>query len=313
MLIATVLSLTLNELESAETARTAERTARLLLNILDTAEKTSNQQQESLKELVGVTSQLSSVAKRQEDAVEQGAQISTKVSATLDAQRRVTNQVLRAYYPLEPVTLFFERELAMDQPALQRYMARLEAAITATFRDSKRKLAGETFIDLMEHPEWLPVRDGAEHEAWLALMTDATSFSFDAGARDSDIILSSLPRATGTVMNALSPGERIAQKIELSANFGRRVLTIHVRCDFAVRSGGDVTAVSAVDLIDRQLAALRDRDADAVSRVTRVALKFRYDYDARPTRSRYIALPSDGSTARVTPTHVGLHQVLLRQ
>ncbi len=318
VIIATVLSLVLHYLESKSAEKEAEKArqrneavAAQLENILTQAASTNVQQQRTL-------GGMQQVLGRQEEAVRQGDEISSKVTATLDTQRQITNQVLRAYYPLEPLTLFFERELPMDQPALSRYVARIQKSIAAKLRARRTDgkpvpddLRGE-YVDIMEEADWLPVADGPEHPAYRTLLTETASFTFLDDRAANDIQFSTFPSGT-QVLSALSSGDRMVQKIRLAVDFRRRVITKIVRCDFAVRSGADVSAVSAIDLIDRRLSAPRDASqADVDSRVTRVALKFRYDYDLTPTRERYIMLPADGSAVRVTPVHVGLAASLFK-
>lgn len=325
----------------------AEATATVLKDILSSAKITLAQQKVSLDETIklksgldetlkeqkansqrtiGISKDMSIALEGQRQNLSQSRDIAHNMAATLETQRtlltaqgRVQRQVVRAYYPLEPLTVFYVLEYPMDQPAVAKYADRVRADIVRYLREVRenRKYTSDDlhdedleFVLTSSRDKWKPGDADGEERAKYELLDDHTSFEFsqkdDKEAKE--LIFSSVPASYQEAIVTMPRKGSIKQKIELRADFKRRVFIKDVRCDNPVRTGNDTLAMSALDLVGRTLAWKSPVDPHPIWQLKAFALKFPNDYDDSQSR-RYITIAQGVGSLTITASDVGLTKV----
>jgi hypothetical protein len=243
------------------------------------------------------------------------------------AQRLEENArlLLRSSFPLEPVELFFTIEYSMDQAQLKNYAERLQSDIVIYLRAAREgrrptsdDLAGEDveFV-ISNEPGWQPANTDTERAAY-SLLQDNTSFVFnDPTLPDEQQLrfLSTSPSIQESIVTMTRHGD-LSQRVSLTADFGRRVFMKSVWCINPVRTGSDLAASSALDLIGRTLTWRASPDSDLEWTLFGFEMRFSYDYGfgqlggtSAPGRSIHV---SGRRSVEVTGDHVGLTDVLNR-
>jgi hypothetical protein len=350
IILSAVLSLTLFSLETASARRAAEKaradaeeSARVLSTILENARLTVSQQRDNLEKTESLSadmsrtlghlraneqrtaelaSGMSASLKQQQQNLAQGRETATQVGIALNAQRallaaqgRVHRQVMRPYYPLEPVTFVYSLEYPMDQPALQGYADRVRDDIYRYLVEAREgrgvtspDLRGEEGLFILTNREdWKPRTSADERGASAALLQDETRFSFNEleGADTSDIRFSCIPPHLADAFVTLPQKGPTSQQVELAADFQRRVFIKEVRCVNPIRTGRDVPAMSALDLVDRELTWAPFSSPHPRWTLQKIALRFANEYE-NPPQARYFEVPNSTSSFRVTSAFVGV-------
>lgn len=226
---------------------------------------------------------------------------------------------LRGNYPLEPLELQFTVEYPMDQPQLKPYAERVRADIVTYLRQARegRSPTSDTLADedvlfvISNQAQWKPTAVDSERAA-AQLLEDNTRFTFRKGGSDLQFLSTSQNIADAIV--TMKRYGQISQRIELSADFARRIFLKSVVCRNPVRTGSDVASVSSLDLIGRNLTWDQGVVSDLEWTLTAFALRFSYDYGFGQNggdlpASRNVAVAGQKG-ATLTADHVGLRDVV---
>lgn len=157
-------------------------------------------------------------------------------SRVLREQTRVQRQVVRAYYPLQPLTIHYEIQYAMDEPRFAPYIARVEGEITKKYGRPAREIGdGDVeFILTARGETWAPLAAGDEERVHAALLSDERLFRFTekdvTGGTAAVLTFVSAPKYLQGVILNLPPKGDIAQTVELRGDFRGRTLTKRVTC-----------------------------------------------------------------------------------
>lgn len=229
----------------------------------------------------------------------------------------VSKLLARTEFPIEPLELLFTVEYSMDDPGLADYSARLAADAAANFRSMGRRDLQDDLrnlhVDLMitNVEGWRPRRDASESGAVRMLLEDSTQFEFrDATGGSSETVAfqSAAGWLADPIVTRRQHGEA-SQRIEVSADFSRRVFSKRVLCVNPPRVDEDTVSSSTFDLVGRELRwRMGDRDTGSL---TRFGMRFSYDYGFQ---QRYEVLPKGREIAfgvqqdriEITTQHLGL-------
>jgi len=230
---------------------------------------------------------------------------------------------LRGNYPLEPLELEFTIEYSMDQPQIRGYAERLRGDIVSYLRKARenRRQTSESLTDekvlfvVSNQPEWQPRMTDTERLA-RQLLEDNTEFHFrkHGASRDNDLRLLSTSRGIADAIVTMKHHGEISQKIKLCADFSRRVFVKSVLCRSPVRTGSDVTSVSSLDLVGRELTWAQAVSSELSWVLVSFAMRFSYDYGFGQEGG---GLPSGRElkilrkqAAEISIDHIGLRDVL---
>ena len=204
---------------------------------------------------------------------------SSKTEHLLDMERIAHREIVRAYYPLEPITLYYDKEYPMDQECFKEYAARLQAAIIAKSNgdltpDDLSK--GNVSYDLDRDLSLWPTTE--ESAAWTLFHEDKTTFSFSLNnaKKESTITFMVLPEENTRWFMKLKSKGIISTHVSIEANYVDRVFLQRVECKNPLRTGSDFLAMSAFDLIGREVSW--DKNSPPDCDLIRVAFNFEYDY-----------------------------------
>lgn len=182
-------------------------------------------------------------------------------------------------------------------------------------KPTSENLADEDVLFVVTNMElWKPTTIAAERTA-LPLLGDDTRFHYrDGHAQEKDLQLLSTSKDIADAIITMRRHGDISQRIELSADFDRRLFVKSVLCRNPVRTGSDVTSVSSLDLIGRQLSWEPDGGGDLSSALVSFDMRFSYDkgfgqLGARLPAGRSIDTGT-GQPVIITAEHVGLSDVL---
>lgn len=327
------LALALQVLESSKAKQDAieaknksDSTTLLLNNIIAKANQTIKTQELNLEKTLIISSSMDTTLGHLKVETQRTKTIADGMNTSLNLQRKllheqneIQKQILRAYYALEPLTIFYEKEYPMDQANLKSYAARVQADIVAQLRKDREgrgitsddlKNEGDIIFTISNNPNWLP--NDLETEFWAKriLLSDWTSFEFTNTKKHdaSKICFSSYP-ISQVFVKLPSKGE-LVQKSTIKADFTRRVFIKEIRCDNPMRTGNDLISISSIDLIDCILEWQDNEDINNLVWVLKkVGLKFQYDYDTE-SKVRYINIPKGVNSVVVKIDDVGLQGIL---
>jgi hypothetical protein len=240
-------------------------------------------------------------------------QISSRQAALFVAQTKLLKTEdqlrlwqLRDHFRLEPLTIYFEREYSMDDPALAADTEKIEEKITVP--------AGE--ISMLQFDQDFLL------SAYSQLSKDSTLFRFSA-ANEERIDFACIPSSEkGEVWRSLVERSTPGENIGLKADFAKRTITQRVYCENPGRAG-DLISISAIDLIGRMLEWRDSRDdwwsyrpsKKSPGRITVIRLNLSYDlvwqtwleWDSSPRDIR----PNKGQErVKIRAEHLGLSGVL---
>ena len=105
----------------------------------------------------------------------------------LSQEEQSRQQILKAYYPLEPISIFYEREYSMEQRGFENYLGRVKKLIIKYFSRGNKNDSEIKFSDLnltnviipAQDSSWFPVNNNEEYIANIFLQYDDYSdFTF---------------------------------------------------------------------------------------------------------------------------------------
>lgn len=355
VVLSAVLSLFLYGLEASrakvaakEAQDKAEATTRVLTDILSSAkitlakqeisldktvqlesglEETLKGQKENSQRTISISEDMDVALEQQRESLLQSRDITRSMATSLDTQRtllaaqgRVQRQVVRAYYPLEPLTIFYEVEYPMNQPGLDKYADRVRADIVRYLREARSGSGRVTSDDLRDEEVqfiltnqegWKPGDAPGEKKAKDVLLRRATmSFKFkEAAPGTKELVFRSVPPDLQDMFVSLPSKGRVKQQIELVADFSRQIFVQKVRCETLTRAGNDRLSMSAIDLVGRNLTWDTVLDLESIWQLRSFALKFPYDYEDS-THIRRTAVSQATKQIQITANHLGLTEVL---
>lgn len=285
IVLSALLSLTLQWLETEHAKREAndarqkaDATAASLRSILFTSRRTVLEQNRNLRETEAVAEKLEATARQNQQltanmahSLAQGQQtlanthrLATSLSTSLAEQqdlillqRSLQRNVMRAYYPLEPVVLEYEIEYCTDDHWLREYIKRIQS-LAVDDDDNKY----HTWDITQRGGQWLPGNEGDEANLRKTLLEDNLTFVFNTPDQAHSLQFVSAP----TTPEYTGPGPihppigKLFQLVTLDVNFRVGLLRKHVRCENPIRVGNDWRAISSVDLIGRNITWYRPLD-----------------------------------------------------
>lgn len=312
--------------DAIEAKNKSDSTTLLLNNIIAKANQSIKTQELSLGKTLIISTGMDTALGHLKLETQRTKTIANGMNTSLRSQQQLLNeqvksqkQILRAYYPIEPLTLFYEKEYPMDQVSLKDYTARVQANIISYLTEA-RQGRGITSNDLKSEKDiifiisndstWLPTNSEKERSAMRILSSDWTSFEFIKMEKNdtSKIKFSSVPSYIPQMLVKLTPKGEIKQKIEIQADFTRRVFIQKVRCDNPMRTGDDLISMSSIDLINRKIKWGEVTNSSEWT-LQKFGLKFQYDYDDE-NKVRYIKIPYSSNSVILKIADVGLQGVL---
>lgn len=254
----------------------------------------------SQNQLATITTQTALAAELQGQNISRTEKIQKGLEATLAGQEAMLVEqkhtelhVIRAKYPLEPLTLSYEKEYSIAQPVLRAYMDRVRPLIAAFFRGERQgrgvtrdDMKGEKFmVRLNSNHGWEPDKE-SEWRAWEQVTTDNSEFVLKDD-KGKSIVFVCDAGLDGVIVTHSEKG-RIAVSVETYADFNRDVLVKRVVCHNPLRVGDDGLAKSVIDLVGRSVTWESSGDyangPNAKWRLKSLALRFSYDYDVEDAR-----------------------------
>lgn len=267
VLLSSVLSLALYGLEASHEKQKAIDAQRRAQGVEDSLQTILTQARTNLTDTEEVRRKMDFSLQQQKDSLATTQGIARDMSVTVKTQRMVLSkqavlqaQVVRAYYPLEPLTIFYTQEYPMYQNALANYVKRMRADIVSYLRKVRegRKNTSDDLRDedvlfvLTNVEDWKPREIPDEEQAVHALLGDGVRFTFTQETDKHTVVFESvLPTYQSALVNLTKLP--LKQTVELAADFQRQVIIKTVRCDNPLRMGNDTLATSAMDLVGREL------------------------------------------------------------
>lgn len=319
------LSLVLYGIEASKAtqgAKDAKKQYEETKNKLDTALEESNRltglQRISLDKAQALEERMKSTTQSLEAINTVSHEMSEKQAALLNAQRlaeaRLRLGQLRTTFPLEPLRIYFEREISMGDQNVASFVEKLKHEISV--------IPG-SIIDL--NMERLRTDN-------FPKMPSITQFVFtrQAGAQRSTVVFSCMSEAfprksakgTGAELVILPRNAEALMKMGLVVDFLRNVLVQKIMCINPARSGNDIASISALDLVGRRMTygafselmkfdfgsgvvfqpegfSVPDTD------IRRIALVFPYDYQSEG-EARYLVIDKGVTSVEITAKSIGL-------
>ncbi|WP_108127318.1 hypothetical protein [Saccharospirillum mangrovi] len=249
------------------------------------------------------------------DAVKNSQEMSKRQEQIVSRLENATYQVTRQYYPLEPLTIQYEIQYTMDQPRLQGYTNRVEKSILTYLREIRNN-PGETIENLTGEPNfiisnvesWTPNPEN-EMSAFSVLFEDHTQFIFTQ-SDDSEISFMSISKEEEGIYVQLPARGPPIQTLEVLADFNKRVFIKKVESKNPIRTGNDIFANSALDLVGRQMTWQSGMSwsgrPDPIWDLIEFSLIFPYDYEIG---ARVISLETGITSYNISPEDIGMADV----
>jgi len=225
-------------------------------------------QKESSRTLSNISSGLGRTLVDQENSARTLTGISTGLNLTLDSEHKLAQeqkqlqlQSIRSFYPLEPITILYQVEYLMDQPAFAAYLKRITSGSSPSdlsIGDPTRIPADE--VVRLENGQ-MPGNAMGEEVAKNALVDAGMMFDFTDGtssSEDPNISYDSIPDSETRNLHddlATHPESKWPTKrsMQLWADFHKHVFVELVTCENPLRFGRDLLAFSRVDLAGQTL------------------------------------------------------------
>jgi hypothetical protein len=196
--------------------------------------------------------------------------------------------VERNVYPLQPLSMWFELEYSMKDPALSSYAVRLQKAIADNFRShGKAALLNNDGVptengwklNMDSFPkDFGPGTNAGDGNAAKILEQDDTGFLFVNPKPGPTIEFLSCDPNVADAIEKFPSEQKISQTITGWPSYKRRVFVKHVVVKNAVRLGDDTFARGAVDLVGRIMTWRSHSDVPS-GQLTKFSLRFPFDYD----------------------------------
>jgi hypothetical protein len=250
------------------------------------------------------------------DALESAESIRIRQEESSDRLEKVSVQIMRGYYPLEPIYFIYELEYSMDLAVLSEYSDRVRKSIVQYLRNARegRKETRDDLSDenvlfvLSNNEDWMPKSN--EKDASGTLKVPNTSFSFAKSSNKKEkITFSCVPPSYKDLIVTLPSKGDIVKNIELYADYTRRVFIKRVKYHSPIRTGNDTLANSSIDLNNRILTWAPFGTPHPPFRLAKIALLFPYDYK-NDRNARYITIPESVNKILIKPAHLGLVGVI---
>jgi len=331
IILSAIITLTLQYLESAKAEKdavTAKRKSDSTTTTLNTIVLAANQnlqkEDTNLKFSTKLTGSMGVALSNLKIQTRNTKTIFETIKSSLEEQKSIINeqkqsqkQTMRAYYPLEPIKIFYEVTYPMDQEYLKEYTERVQRSI-ATYLRKAREGRGRTDDDLRSEkgiffiknidstflPHW---NDAGERKACDTLLTDFTIFKFESPQKKS-ILFNSASKHLSEVIVKLTPKGPIKQTIELHADFTDRIFIKSVICENPFRTGDDLLPISSIDLVGRTLTWESENfGSKENSMISKIGLEFQYDYDDEC--NRYMLPDKNENFIIIKSPDVGLQEI----
>jgi hypothetical protein len=253
-----------------------------------------------------------------------------------DPQKDLALLIAKGQYPLEPLSAYFDVEFQMSDPEIVSYARRLQVGLVAWLRQM-REGRGHTSDDLhdedmlfvirnigRENPGLTPGAAAGEGLVKQALLDDGTMLIFsDARVTQNPentattIRFFCMPASMQDVFVTLPRVGDVEQKVELFADFKRRIFIKHVQCNNLPRLGPNSTARSAFDLVGRRLSLdsttwSGDPRRYIVGNISKIAIVFPFNSHADDYEQRYIHIEPGEHNIVLDEERLGLKGLIVR-
>ena len=245
-------------------------------------------------------------------AAQQNLVRSEQITKTLDAslryqttirssQKQLQRDVIRAYYPLEPITIRYDIEYPLDLPQFSNYLKRVWHKLAGS-NNKVESETGELWLTNTKDPPEPPGGEG-EEQARKILMTDHTWFEF--GTTTASPIATDLmfDCAEKQIFDAAPSKGARRLHIDLKIDLQKHRLVKMVTCENPFRIGDDRSTFSSLELIGRELSWSNFGKTEG--QMSRIALRFSYD-SANDFLYRFMRLSHGQTRAKITAATVGL-------
>ena len=314
LIVSFVVGIASQKIEDDQTTASATRAAGQLRSIIEGNQKLVSDDNATLTSLTTVIQKNDTLIGAAQESLEDQRQL-------MSSQSQLDEQVLRAYYPLEPLYLSYKKEYPMMQPMLASYTERVRKDIVAMLRQDREgrgtttdDLRNESVDFVLSNPD-SNLRPGSSPNEDLAaelLLQDDVMFKFSKLRAGKDITFSSLDPRTVDVLVKLPSKGKLSQKIELAADFTRMVFIKTVECDNPMRTG-NALAVSALDLVGRNMSwgpvFTRGDGRKPAWNLTFFAIRFQNENDGGDFQNWTLIRPNQ-TNLELTPHLLGLDGVL---
>jgi len=325
ILLSATLSLALYGLESVKTTKEAaeakhqyEETKRKLDTALEASNRLMSLQRTSLNKSQALEDGLKSTSQSLKRINTASREMLEEQATLLEAQRLAETHLqlgqLRSTLPLEPLTVYFEKETSMDDPEVAAFIRGLKKTRLITSMSkifiAQSKLGIDPFYNNL-----------------VSLQTQFV-FTKQEEGRKSSVAFSCMPELYKGLENNflvnLPPKAEPFERVDLVADFSRNILTQKVICRNLIRSGNDVASTSSLDLVGRRMTwglfpeyvkfdgsrfggeSLHPKaDPHPDTGITKIALVFPYDYRAE-SEARYIVIHKNVTNITITADSIGL-------
>lgn len=235
----------------------------------------------------------------------------------LARSRQILVSVERNLYPLEPLSMSFDIEFRMSDPLIATYATRVQPLIVSDPRT--KRLGGGTISDDLHEVKFLlrinsypeafqPGTEPNDGTAAASLLKDTTEFTFTSVVHPAEPpiqFLSCDPVMASAVVTRPVFGT-ISQKVDLLADYQRRVFIKRVVTKNLVRMDANTLAKGAIDLIGHNM-SWGDNAGNPKGQLSRFALGFSFDYDVESLPpQRFISVPTNANDIGITTQIIGL-------
>lgn len=250
------------------------------------------------------------------DALDSAENVRIRQEEASNRLEKVSIQIMRGYYPLEPIYFIYELEYSMDLPILSEYSERVRKSIVQYLRNAREgrgktreDLSNENVLFILSNNEdWMPKSN--EKDVAGILKVPNTSFTFTNSTKKNEkITFSCVPPSYQDLIVTLPSKGDIVKHIELRADYKRRVFIKRVKYHSPVRTGTDTLANSSIDLNGRILSWAPFGTPHPPFRLSKIVILFPYDYKDEPI-SRYIIIPESADEIIIEPEHLGLAGII---
>jgi hypothetical protein len=318
------LTLTLQMLESdkakqeaIESKAISDSTTRLLFSIIKKADATIYQQTLNLDTTKLVAIRVHAALNSLALETKRTKTIYDELVSSLTIQKQLLNHALREHYPLEPIAIYYEKVYPMNHPAFRAFIKRTKQEYISSQEAATKATADMTYdsVDISRaFIKWLneggqPNRSKDEIMAREILNIDRTDFIFEDENKGSVIFSSIEDLFAAQVYNKTPSNLIVKQTVQLTFDFPNQAIIKDVQIVSPLRSGNDVLAFSALDLINRKFTWRFNNEFGPKERLTKIGFKFKNDPEWQDFR-RYIEIPKNETSLIITSSTLGLDKLV---
>lgn len=252
-----------------------------------------------------ITCTLGIVLAKQDETLKSEQELAVK-------QQLLQLQVLRPYYPLEPLTISYQITFSMDDPAFKSYLDRVERDIVRDWNANRgpeqieMKTPGDIKAPLNlsnTKYKWLPGEAPGEEAAAIPIRGFGYQFNFSTRDKPDEKRIELLCASSNQHINTYSKYPPQFD-FELGGDFSERTFTEDVECQNPYRTGNDGTAFSVLDLIGLTMTW---NASPANSKLVSIGFRFANDVNVDDRSRRFY--PVNATSLVMDPFHLGMEPI----